>query len=162
MPDPKGASVARREPSPAYAQWISAMTLEADLPDSGFDPRDILAGIIGADTWEDALARAETSLLSGKNIVGRAHIIHGFRLVPSDQRFSEHSLGVYAVVNATDLETLEDFTYAVGASNVLALLWQARQFSRLPGDFVITSRETENGELLSLRPVGARTVKVTE
>jgi hypothetical protein len=154
-----GAIAAR---SARYAEWVNAMLLEAETPDSGFDPRLILGAIVDADTWEAALNAADSTLRSGKTIVGVSHTITGFRLAPSDDRYSqnENSLGVFAIVDAVDLETREEFTYGVGASNVLAILWQARQFGRIPGDFVITSRETANGELLSLRPVGNRTVKV--
>jgi hypothetical protein len=152
---------ARREPSPAYAQWITAMTLEAEMPDDEeFDPAIILGDILAADTFEDAVAKQDSSLPSGKQLVGIAHRVAGFRLRKSDAKYSRNSAGVYAVVDAYDLESGQPMMYTVGALNVLAILWQARQFGKLPGDFVITSRDAQEGELLSLRPVGRRTVKV--
>lgn len=146
----------------AFAQWVNAMQLEASSgDDTDFDPSEILGSILGAETFEEALERQNQTLLAGKSIVGRAHRINDFALRPSDDKYSdnERSLGVYAVVKATDIETGEDFTYGVGASNVLAILWQARQFGRIPGDFVLSSREVKRGELLSLKPVGKRTIK---
>jgi hypothetical protein len=154
--------VARRNPSEAFATWVGAMQLEAtSAQDETFDPSLILGNILGAESFDDALKAADSTLLSGKALVGRAHTILDFTLRQSDAKYAgnEKSLGVYAVVQAEDLETRELFSYGVGASNVLAILWQARQFGRIPGDFVITSRDTQNGELLSLRPVGTRTVR---
>lgn len=149
---------------PAYDAWVSAMVVEASLvDDETFDPSTILNGILEAESFEEALIRQNSALLSGKGIVGRQHTITDFKLRPSDEKYSsnEHSLGVFAVVQAEDLESNEAFTYGVGAANVLAILWQARQFGKIPGDFVIEARSTRNGDLLSLKPVGRRTVKTS-
>lgn len=148
--------------NPAYEQWVNAMQMEAETADeTDFDPSQILGSILGAETFEEALDRQNQTLLAGKSIVGRQHRINDFSLRPSDDKYAdnERSLGVYAVVQATDIETGEEFTYGVGASNVLAILWQARQFGRIPGDFVLSSREVRRGELLSLKPVGKRTIR---
>lgn len=146
-----------------FAQWVSAMQLEAQTPgNDDFDPSQILGAILGADDFETAVELQNSSLQSGKDLVNWPHRIQDFTLVQSDDKYAdnERSLGVYARVTAIGLEDGEERVYGVGASNVLAILWQARQFGRLPGDFVIQSRPTRNGELLSLKPVGTRTVKV--
>jgi hypothetical protein len=153
-----------REPVPSYDAWVSAMVVEASLTDEAeFDPSTILNSIMEAESFEDALARQNATLLSGKGIVGRQHRINGFTLRPSDEKYatSDKALGVYAVVDAIDLDSGESFTYGVGAANVLAILWQARKFGHVPGDFVLNSRATRNGDLLSLNRVGKRTVQVS-
>jgi|SRR5271155_1532245 len=151
-----------REPVPAYDQWVSAMVIEASLEDeTEFDPATILNSIMEAESLDDALMRQNATLLSGKGIVGRAHRINSFTLRPSDEKYAENSLGVYAVVQATDLETGEEFPYGVGAGNVLAILWQARKYGHIPGDYVLDSRTTRKGDLLSLKKVGRRTVKTS-
>jgi len=148
--------------SAQFAEWVNAMQLEADLPgNESFDPSEILGAILAAESFDDAVDLQNSSLESGKNLVGWAHRINDFVLVKSDDKYSENerSLGVYARVFATDIENGEEKTYGVGASNVLAILWQARQFDRIPGDFMLHSRATRSGDLLSLRPVGKRTIK---
>jgi len=153
-----------RPPRITYAEMISAMTLEAALApedDEVFDPKKLYEAMLNADSFEAAIEMQDSSLRSGKNTVGVAHTILGFRLRPSDAKYAAHSLGVYAIVQAVDLETQEEFSYGVGAGNVLVILWQARQFGRIPGDFIINSRDTQEGELLSLKTVGRRTVRVS-
>jgi hypothetical protein len=164
MSGQKSNTVATAQRNAVYAQWVSALQIEADTTaedDGGFDPADILGSILSADTFEEAVERQDSSLRSGKTLVGKAHRINDFRLRRSDAKYTanERSLGVFAIVSAVDGETGEEFSYGVGASNVLAVLWQARQFGKLPGDFMIHSRDTQEGELLSLRPISARTVR---
>jgi hypothetical protein len=163
MSGQKSNTVATVQRSAVYAQWVSNLQLEADTEkdDSGFDPSDILGAILSADSFDEAVALQDSALKSGKTLVGKVHRINDFRLRRSDAKYTanERSLGVFAIVSAVDADTGQEFSYGVGASNVLAVLWQARQFGKLPGDFIIMSRETQEGELLSLRPVSARTVR---
>jgi hypothetical protein len=163
MPPSGKQTVAKQATKNAvFAQWVNAMQLEAaSTDDTEFDPSEILGAILSSETFEEAVERQNQTLLSGKTIVDRPHTIDDFSLRPSDEKYADadRGLGVYAIVSAIDLETGEDFVYGVGASNVLAILWQARQFGRLPGDFVLSSREVRRGELLSLKPVGRRTIR---
>jgi hypothetical protein len=150
--------------SGVFAQWVSAMQLEAEMPgNDSFDPSQILGAIMDADDFDKAVELQDSSLRSGKDLVNWQHRIVDFALIKSDAKYAanERSLGVYARVTGIGLEDGEEITYGVGASNVLAILWQARKFGRIPGDFVIQSRPTQEGELLSLKPVGKRTVKVS-
>jgi hypothetical protein len=140
---------------PEFDQWAAAMRLEADIAtESDFDPAVILQNILAADSFEKSVEAQSSSLVSGKSIAGVIHTIYSFELRKSDEKYTanERSLGVWAAVHAAD-ENGNEFTYGVGAANVLAILWQARQFGKLPGKFQIISRDTKNGELLSLMPV---------
>lgn len=145
----------QRDSMPEFDAWVGAMRLEATMEsEADFDPATILQNILSAGTFEEAVELQSSSIQSGKNIAGEIHTIYDFELRKSDEKYiqNDRSLGVWAVVSAAD-ETGHEFVYGVGAANVLAILWQARQFSKLPGKFIIVSRETKNGELLSLKPV---------
>jgi len=141
---------------PEFSQWVGAMRLEADVADNeDFDPATILQAILSAGTFEEAVELQSSSLLSGKNITNRVHTIYSFEVRQSDSKYTDgkdRSLGVYFIVHAA-WEDGTQFTYGVGAANVLAILWQARQFDKLPGKFQLTGRDTDAGTLLSLMPV---------
>jgi len=135
--------------------WIGAMRNEASLyQDEEFDPGTILQNILTAETFDEAVQLQNASLLSGKSITNKVHTIYDFTIRESDSKYTanERSLGVYYVVSAA-WEDGTEFSYGVGAPNVLAILWQARQFGMLPGKFQLTGRDTDNGTLLSLIPV---------
>jgi hypothetical protein len=138
-----------------FTQWLAAVRLEADIEtDEAFDPATILENILAAKSFEEAVELQNSSLLSGKNLTNQIHTIYDFTLRKSDEKFSvnKRTIGVYAIVQAA-WEDGTEFSYGVGASNVLAILWQARNFGKLPGKFQLTGRETDNGTLLSLVPV---------
>jgi len=78
--------------------------------------------------------------------------VTSYTLRKSDDKYKGQGqdLGVFAVVRA--LADGEDLVYTTGAANILALLWAAEKFDRLPIKGMIVSRETANGELLSFKP----------
>lgn len=142
----------------SVARWIQELGLSASVSDdTEFDPDDILARMLNAESFEDALAAQESSILSGKLMVGVPHTINDFTVRKSDDKYS--GIGYYTIVNGVRHDTGEPITYAVGAPNVMVILWQAGRFGLLPGDFQIHSRETQNGELLSLKPFKGRAVQ---
>lgn len=139
----------------AFAQWAGMLRMEAEAAQQeDFDPSVIIDSILTADNFDDAVARQTSSILSGKSLVGVVHTVYDFDVRKSDDKYNanERSLGVWFIVNAA-YEDGSEFTYGVGAANVLAILWKAKEFGKLPGKFQIVSRDTNNGELLSLMPV---------
>jgi hypothetical protein len=138
-----------------FTSWVQQLRLEAELPDEEeFDPAVIIQNILIADTLDEAISAQSSSLLSAKNdMLDVAHTVTGFRLRRSDDKYvrNDRSLGVFAVVEGVRKDTGDHVTYWVGAANVIAVLWQAREREQLPGDFVISGRETDNGLLLFMR-----------
>ena len=141
------------------ASWISALQVQAAVEDeASFDPADVLAKILSATTFEDAIDAQETSLVSAQNLKDVPFMIHSFEVRKSNKQ--DASIPVYLVVSATNLETGADVTFGVGAPMVVATLWQADKFGKLPGTFTIKGKETSSGnELLLLKPFKAVTVK---
>lgn len=144
--------------NPNFEQWVGVMKTQADDLDSDvkFDVRDLFARATQAETFEESV-----EILNGgagknaKGLVGVVHAIQSYELRRSDEKYTKGSglqLGVYAVVHAVTKEG-EELVYTTGAPNILAILWQAEKFSRLPLMAVITSKETSEGEMLSLKPV---------
>lgn len=150
------------ERTPAQAEvaaWVSALEVQASLEDqAGFDPADVLAKILSATTFEDSIDAQETSLRSAQNLKDIPFMIHSFEVRKSNKQ--DASIPVYLVVNADNMETGENMTFGVGAPMVVACLWQAEKFGKLPGSFMIKGKETGSGnELLLLKPFKAVTVK---
>ena len=155
MPKEVESSAARSE----VASWVKGLEVAADISGTaGFDPADVLAKILSATTFEDAIDAQETSLVSAQDLKDVPFMIHFFDVRKSNK--ADASIPVYLVVNATNLETGEDMVFGVGAPMVVATLWQADKFGRLPGTFTIKGKETSSGnELLLLKPFKAVTVK---
>lgn len=162
---PKGADLAKpdksREPSkvPAVASWIQALEVESTLrtEQDDFDPDEVIGRILTANTWEDALAVQESGLPSGQDLKDKPLMIKDFEVSESEK---EAGLPFFMFVEATNLETGEEIQFSVGAGNVMAMLWQARQFGRLPGQFVIKGKTTKKkNEVLFLIPHKTTTVK---
>lgn len=156
MPRSEVATTERNLPD--FANWVVALQTEAQLTeetDSDFDPAQIINGILASEDFDAAVALQDSGLQSGKSLVDVIHTIYGFEVRTSDQKYTnqnERSLGVYMVVTAAD-ESGRDLIYGVGAANVMAILWKAREMGKLPMKAQIRSRETRNGDLLSLMPV---------
>jgi hypothetical protein len=131
------------------------MRIQADeLETTEFDPRDLLMQANEAATFEEAVEILNGGgTKSAKNLVGIVHTVESYELRRSDTKFAGQGLdlGVFAVVHA--VIDGEVSVYTTGASNILCMLWQADKFSKFPLKAVITSKETANGELLSLKPI---------
>jgi hypothetical protein len=144
---------------PAVTGWLGSLEVEASLRDDDetFDADEILGRILTAATWEDALAVQESGLPSGKDLVDVPLIIEDFEVAESEK---EGGVGFFLFVNATNLETGEEVQFSVGAGNVMAILWQARTFEKLPGSFIIKGKQSKKGnEVLMLHPYKATVVK---
>jgi hypothetical protein len=141
----------------------SQLELSASLEGSGANSADITASVIermmSADSLDEAMDAQDASLPSGKSLADVEMLVNGITVLRSDAKYTEHSLGFYLVVDAVRLDTGEEFRFATGAPNVVALLFRADNQGMLPREFVIRSRETQNGELLSLRNVPKRAVR---
>jgi hypothetical protein len=141
----------------------SQLELSASLEGDNSRAGDITAAVIErmmtADDFETAMAAQDASLPSGKSLADTEITVRGITVLKGDPKFSEHSLGYYLVVDAARLDTGEELRFATGAPNVVALLFRADNEGLLPREFVIRSRETQNGELLSLRNIPKRAVQ---
>jgi hypothetical protein len=151
----KPGTVAVRNPD--YLAWVDQLLLEADVTseNNDFDPADILGRMMTAATFEEVLELQDSSLPSGKDLVNIPHTISDFRLRRSDDKYAQQNadtLPVYAIIEATR-DNGERLVYGCGARNVVAIVWQARIFNRLPFRATLTARSTPNGDLLSLKPV---------
>jgi hypothetical protein len=140
---------------PEFDQWVDVMRTEAAQADENpFDARDLMIAANNAATFEEVVEILNGGgMKNAKDLVGIVHTIQSYVLRPSDSKYAGQGLdlGVFAIVNAT--VDGEELVYTTGATNILAILWQAEKFERLPLRATITSRETPNGELLSLRPI---------
>ena len=140
-----------------FDTWVMQMTLEAETTEhdeSDFDPRSLFEASLEAGTFEEAVSLLNSGgMKNGKDVVGIVHVIYGYKLRLSDEKYRSQGLqlGCYMIVKA-ETPGGDDFTYATGSSNIMAIVWQAYKFDRLPLKAVVTSRETANGDLLSLKP----------
>ncbi len=154
-PDQK--SDKRDERSP-YQRWIDILTIEADLSgteEAEFVLDDVLSGIIDAETMEDAFEASTKGPESGKGLVDVELAVKDVVIYHS--RISTGRFKFVAKVEATRLDTGEDVTFRVGAPNVVALYWKAREFGKLPLECVITERDLGDGKgLLNLKPLPKR------
>lgn len=136
----------------AVKRWAEVLTLQAENEEnSDFDPSDIIASILGAQSYEEAEAAQDSGLPSSKDLVGHAHRIDSYVIRKSKKNQGTLKLGVYAIVRGVSLTNGEELLYNTGAANILAMLWQAEKFGKIPGNFVITSKETEEGAVLFLK-----------
>jgi hypothetical protein len=153
MPARKTAEVAVRNVE--FEQWVEVMQIQADQADEQeFDARDLMVKANQASTFEEVVEILNGGgTRSARDLVGIVHTITHYELRRSDSKYAGQGLdlGVFAVIVAT--VDGEELIYTTGATNILAILWQAEKFDRFPLKAVITSRETPKGELLSLKPV---------
>lgn len=152
--------VSRLSPFELFKQQIQG---EAELT-KDFASDNIAADVIGrileSETLDDAFNAQDSGLQNGKDFVDVEIIVNDFEVRPSDSKYSEHSaLGVYIKVIGARMDNGETIQFFTGAPNVVALLWKARYTDSLPLDCVIKSKETANGELLTLRPLPKRVVR---
>jgi hypothetical protein len=144
-----------------FERWIKALDSEAQATEAFSDTSEITANvaeaILSAPTMADAFAVQDAGLPSGKDLVDVEHEIKTFEVIKGDAKYSEHSLGYYFRVHAARLEDGAEFTYSVGAPNVMLVMHRLRQENQIPGaEVVIRSKPTANGALLTLRPVPRR------
>jgi hypothetical protein len=158
-----------------FERWVDALKTEARLSASEFDARTITATVadamLSAGSLEEAITAQDAGIPSGKDMKDIEHTVLSWELAEGDSKYEEHSLGVYMRVHAQLIETAlvngklyqpgEEIDYAVGAANVMTLLYVARREDRLPLDVVIRSKPTGNGELLLLRLVPSRAVRAS-
>lgn len=149
----------------AITRLKQQLELAASMEDgNGASNADITAAVIQrmfeADSLDAAMEAQDASLPSGKSISDTEMTVLGIAVRKADSKYSEHSLGYYLVVDAARLDTGAEMRFAVGAPNVVALLFRALNEGMLPLECVIRSRETANGELLSLRRIPRRAASV--
>lgn len=169
---PKGDSPATREgtviANRGFDRYMTALSGEAEMTAGEFDASEITANVadrmLSADTLEEAFEAQDSGLLSGQDLVDIEHEVISFEVVKSSK--SDAALGHYLRVQAAAMEDNaklgltvgEVFTYAVGAPNVVTLLYKARGLDRLPLRVVIREKATgkDDNKLLLLRLVPKR------
>lgn len=120
----------------------------------------VLTALLEAETLEEAFERQDSSIKNGKDMIDVDMTIRSFEFLPADAKLAENSLlGVYARITAVNLFDGEEFQFATGAPNIIALLWKAQQTDRLPLDCVIKAKDTANGQLLTLRALPKRVMR---
>ena len=116
-----------------------------------------------ADDLEAAIALQDAGLPSAQNMLDFEHEVVGFEVVKSSK--AESTLKQYLRVHAIaemdwkplGLSPGDEFTYAVGASNPVTLLFKARSAGRLPlSIFYREKPTTDDKALLLLRLVPKR------
>lgn len=147
-----------------FEQFVSAIRLEAEMADQIDEGTNIAADVIGrileAESLDEAFSAQDAGLQNGKDFVDVEIVVHDFLVRTSDSKYNKDgSLGVYVRVSGARLDNGESFQFFTGAPNVVALLWKARNTDSLPLECKIQSKETANGELLTLRPLPKRVVR---
>lgn len=136
-------------------RWMEDLRYEADhtYTDDNVGEQQALKAL-EADSLEDAVAVLEgAGLPSGKDMLGKPHVVTGFQVRHSDPTVATGAgaFPFYFTVQAADPKTGEEILYNTGATNILVVLWKARQANRLPIKVIITGKGTKNGTLLSLK-----------
>lgn len=147
-----------------FQRFVTQIQAEAELTetfDNGSDiAADVIARILESETLDDAFKAQDAGLKNGKDYVDVEITIQDFTVRKSDAKYMDKSvLGVYVRVDGVNLENGETVQFFTGAPNVVALLYKARLTDDLPLDCVIKSKETQNGELLTLKPLPKRVVR---
>jgi hypothetical protein len=147
-----------------YQRFIEHLGMLAEA-NEGFDDGDSIAAdimdkMLTANNLDEAVAIQNQGLPSGKQFADVEQVIRSFEVRKGDDEFEEHSLGYYHKIDATNVETGEEFTYACGARNVVVILVQAMHEGRLPLECVFRSKKTKNGALLTLQYLPKRAVRV--
>lgn len=153
--------VSRQTP---FEKFVSAIRLEAEMADQIDEgtniAADVVSRILEAESLDEAFAAQDAGLKNGKDFVDVEIVVQDFLVRTSETKYNkEGSLGVYVRVSGARLDNGESFQFFTGAPNVVALLWKARNDNHLPLECRIQSKETANGELLTLRPLPKRVVR---
>lgn len=159
--EPKNVEVKKASP---LKRFVAILELEAseDSRDTTAFVEDILNRMIEAETVEDAIQAQDKASTSGKDLVDVEMEIQWFSIVKSSDKYKS-PLGHYILVEkAVRLDTLEPITFSTGSANIIIPLWKARDGGRLPLQCVIRSRDTSNGELLTLQLLTHRPITVPD
>lgn len=147
-----------------FSRFVEMIRNEAELTETFDNGSEIMADVINrvlsAETLEDAFAAQDAGLQNGKDYVDVELNVTEFTVRTSDSKYrKDGDLGVYVRVDATRLDSGENVQFFTGAPNIVVMLWQARKLDKMPLECVIKSKETANGELLTLKPLSKRVVK---
>jgi hypothetical protein len=158
QPDNNEAAIV---PPRAFDRFVNHLANLAEIEESGSGDsslimESVLNNILGADSFDEAIAAQDAGIPSGKSLCDVELRIHDFTVAKGDEEYEEHGLGYYYRVNASILETGEDIQFAVGAPNVLAVLMRARNDGELPGNYVLRGKKVKRGILLTIKRVPAR------
>lgn len=153
------STVEKARPFQQFKQELS-MLAEAAVADMDGKAvtMNVVEAMIEADSLEAAIAVQDQGVPNGKDMVNVEQEIREFSFVESDDKY-DSPLGVYVrIENAVRLDTGEPCVWATGASNVVTLLRKAQRTGRLPLQCVLRSRETKNGDLLTLHLITPRPI----
>lgn len=156
------AKEAEIKKSTPLTRFVQVLELEAsdDTRDTSDFVEQILINMIEAPTLEDTIKAQEAGSTSGKDLVDVELEIQWFSVVKSSDKYKSQ-LGHYVLVEkAIRLDSLEPVSFSTGAPNLIIPLWKARNEGKLPLQCVIRSRDTNNGELLTLQLLTKRPITV--
>ena len=123
--------------TPATSAMLALRSALAEIPTVDEDPTPkMMAAILAApdaSSWEDLFNAAHF-----KDYNGRKLRVHAFR-----QAESQYSggLGVYFLLDATDLETGEDIVMTCGSDMAMAQLLNCWRRGDLPHDFEVVKKD---------------------
>lgn len=153
----------------ALERFKQALSQEAEL-NASFEDGDgesiaeqIMEKMLLAENLEDAIALQDAGLTSAQDIVDFEHEVIGFEVVQSTKEGGvlKYYLRVSAIAEMAweplKLNPGDEFTYAVGASNPVTILFKARSTGRLPLSIFYREKATTGDKsLLLLRLVPKR------
>lgn len=138
----------------AYQRWCDVLAIEADMvgtADVGEIIDDVISAILDAADMPEAIEIAKTSALdSGRTLIDVEQRVldlvfhHSTIASPEGQRRFPY----FCRVATMRLDTAEEIKYNVGAPNVCALLYKAREAGLLPYECVIRARDMGEGKVL--------------
>jgi hypothetical protein len=144
-----------------YQRLLSQLKLEAETSDSngGASYAESMAEQIeNAETLEAAFAAQDKALPNGKDLIDEELHIKDFTVVESDRSQYTEGLPYYMRIEAARLSDGQPVTFATGATNIVLLLWRAKNAEWLPLDVRITGKDTANGTVLGLKLIPKRAI----
>lgn len=134
------------------SRFVAKLELEAqmDSGNTGDFVDTILANMLEAATLEEVIEAQNAGSTSGKDLVNVELEVRHFFINKGSDRYKTPLKHYMIVDDVVRLDTLEQAPFNTGAPNVFIGLWKARETNRMPLQCVIRSRETDNGELLTL------------
>ena len=113
--------------------------------------------ILNADSAQDIWNADEGGTVNGQDMVDVELEIRGYQVAKSDEQY-DAALGVYALIDATRLDTGETVVINTGAPLIIAKLRMFEVKGLLPILGVIRGTQAKNGTVLKLKPIPPRAV----
>lgn len=143
-----------------YERYVESLKrqAQADSVNRAFDVAATqIDKILTAQTAEEILGADSGGVVSGQDLVDVELMVRDFSLGESAPEY-DATLGVFALIDATNLQTGEDTIVNCGAALVIAKLSALKAGGFLPRELIIRGIKTRNGTLLRLADVPRRAV----